>query len=201
MTGQQPRPEYAKQSIRGLLILALLFVVVVLLYVDVKHDRRAKHVQTTHYDHTLNHLPLQRTEPLAVTTLHPGYHAISSCNMAFIDGQNFNKTIDITNDTSINLGGWLINSVSGTNPTDAWIIMDGLSGEPSYQSKILLRSRADDVQQAFGNNLNYAYAGFISQIDSTQMAAGKYHLYIVFLDGNKLYTCDNGRKIAINAKN
>lgn len=192
--------KYIKQSKRGLVVLAMLAIVTSLCYVYIKEHAKTLDVEATHFSKSQIKINLSQPKLLTVGTTQRDFHGVQTCNIAFINGENFNHTIDIVSGTPAGLGGWLVDTVTKTSAKNAWIILANPSAGHSYQSRINLRSRAEDVEEAFGGDLGFAYSGFIAELDTKNVIAGKYHVYIIYDSTGTFYTCDNGRYLNILAR-
>lgn len=193
----QVRSDWANQNRRGLLVFLGITLLVAISYGVVKGSGKNNPITTTNYSNLLTQPKLQAVRPLTITQEYPNQQPVQSCNLAFINGENFSNKISIKKGTTINVGGWLIDRTTNSVPTKIWLIVAQDNSPAAYQSKVTMHTRTADVQQAFGGHVGYAYAGFISGFSSEKMNTGNYHLYMAFLKANKLYTCDNGRHISV----
>lgn len=123
--------------------------------------------------------------------------AVDGCNIEAINGENYDKLVHVHRGTPIGIGGWLIDQADRTNADHAVIELNNGTEYISLQVPITNRSRRQDVQDYFHGRKGYAFAGFISNIDTSTMKTGTYHIDIVYPSHHSYLRCDNGRQLNI----
>lgn len=128
------------------------------------------------------------------------FHRVQSCGLSFINGTWFHRIYTVQQGQTIGLGGILFDSAGKDVPADAWVIFAPENDGKAYQVPARFRLKRPIIQGMLGGDKAYAYAGFITDIDSRDLPAGSYHLYIVFKGDQVFYTCDSGRRISVVAQ-
>ncbi|HEY8586936.1 MAG TPA: hypothetical protein VIL60_09460 [Rhodanobacter sp.] len=185
---------------QGLVVSLALAVVVVFFYCSlrVQEPHGAKSMTSPRIIPPTSSLPIQSPTILVIAKDQKDFHGIDGCNISAISGQHYNKDVTQRSGSVVGLGGWLVDKLGETVPDKAWIVLAGVGSIPSYQIPIMFHEKRPDVQEALGGGSDFAYAGFIVNINTTGLSTGEYHMYIVFDHDGTYYTCDNGRRLLVS---
>ncbi len=138
--------------------------------------------------------PLRETQTLFNTST---FLSAGSCNVEHINGTHFDKSAEIAPDQNIAIDGWLVDGNKKNVATMSWIELLSTDSIHDYATPIRFRVRRADVQDYLGGRTAYAMAGFMSTIETNNLADGDYHMLVVYKSGNSFYRCDVGRHVLI----
>ncbi|RDS83414.1 hypothetical protein [Dyella psychrodurans] len=145
--------------------------------------------------------PLNQVAPvkLSAAEAQKSFQSVTSCNIEAINGQNYDRDISLPHDTTVGLGGWLINQTDGTNAKNSWIELIDTSTHDAYKVPLTFRAERQDVQEAFEGREGFADAGFLSLIGTSNLPGGRYHVLVAYDDDRgQEFMCDAGRILNLN---
>lgn len=145
----------------------------------------------------LTQTSLNKVLPVELSTIDTPkqFHGVSSCNIATINGQNYEAEVSLPAGETVGLGGWLVDQPDQTNAKNAWIVLIDTTTSNAYKVPILFRTRREDVQDYFQGAKGFAYAGFLSAIDTSNLPKARYHLLVTYNVAGQTFTCDDGRHL------
>lgn len=199
MTSKPVRLSRRRHSTVGLIVLGVTAVLLAIGYALLRNDSAAMaQAGVPRMAPPILELPVQAPEKQPAGARQRAFHGVSSCVLASINGRHYDAPASVERGTPVGLGGWLIDKVDGTVPQQAWIVLAKSEGDSLvFESPIEFHEKRPDVTEYFGNMHNYDNSGFIGEISTRELPAGKYHLYIVFDARGTFYTCDNGRYLTV----
>lgn len=125
---------------------------------------------------------------------------VRSCNIEHINGENFDVDKTVSADTRVALDGWVADAVNRSSPSDLWIELTAGSPGTDFVAPVHFRFQRPDVRDALGGERHYTLLGYMLNLDTTPMPAGRYHLLVIFRHGTTYYRCDNGRYLNVTAE-
>jgi hypothetical protein len=121
----------------------------------------------------------------------------ASCNIEHINGTNFNTRAALNRLDGIAIDGWVADLRKRSAAKTSWIELISADNQHDYLVPIQFRIRRADVQEVLHGRASYGMAGFMSEIDTSNLPKGDYHMLVVYKSGGSYHRCDNGRHILL----
>lgn len=118
--------------------------------------------------------------------------AATSCNLESVDGQAFSGAdVTLSMPNAGKATGWLRADAADATPTSPVLRFESEDKAHVWEVPVQPAIARDDLTPAGGT------PGFEVAFDAGALASGRYHVYLAYRAGDKLYACDNGRHVAI----
>lgn len=134
-------------------------------------------------------------QPLSDASRAAPFHGVASCNIGYIDGNNFGPGDAAVFAGTVGLGGWVIDEVNRSVPSFANLVFFNDQVGEGFSVRVTNWLTRPDVQDSHGGEAVYRKPGFVEEADLARLPIGRYHVYMTFTSGGSTYTCDNGRFI------
>ena len=122
------------------------------------------------------------------------------CNVEGIDGTLFDaKALTIQRHGVHEISGWVVDADSRTIPQDLRLVVAGLgntAGVWTNQAPTWIERKGVAENRGYGPELNNS--GFSFKVDTSKLAAGTYHVYVMSLATKRLLVCDPGRQLTLS---
>ena len=125
------------------------------------------------------------------------FDSAASCNIEHINGTNFGARAILNRLNGIAIDGWVADLRKRNAAKTSWIELISADNQHDYLVPIQFRIRRADVQEVLHGRASYGMAGFMSEIDTSNLPKGDYHMLVVYKSGGSYYRCDNGRHILL----
>ncbi|NDU91011.1 MAG: hypothetical protein G3I10_00045 [Ferrovum sp.] len=117
------------------------------------------------------------------------------CNIETADGAGYNTTLTRSRGATIELRGWVIDTMQHDVPVKAVLRLENQDQQAAWMVPLQPRLVRTDVAQANGGLAAYTPSGFEISVATSVLPAGHYHLYIEYAAAGRSYACDNGRML------
>lgn len=139
-------------------------------------------------------------EVSAVSPYTPGKNvvALTSCNLERVDGVTFTAdSIERPVGQAHRFAGWI--AAPRLDKPTYQLRFDDKQADRYFEAPIHLSIARLDVQAIPGNEAFPPDSGFKFDLPAGGLASGRYHVYLVAVAGNTVYSCDNGRQVTFGA--
>ncbi|MGN6150677.1 MAG: hypothetical protein ACTHOH_01555 [Lysobacteraceae bacterium] len=118
--------------------------------------------------------------------------AAKSCNLESADGQAFSGAdLTLSMPNTGKATGWLRADDATLAPESPMLRFESEDRAHVWEVPVQLTVARDDLSPAGGT------PGFDAAFDAGALASGRYHVYLAYRAGDKLYACDNGRHVSV----
>ncbi len=123
----------------------------------------------------------------------------SDCNVEGVDGALFTaQGLTINGKGTHDISGWVVDAKNRTVPQNLKLIIAGVgttSGSWSNLAPTWIDRKGVAETRGYGPELNNS--GFSFKVDTSVLAAGAYHVYVMSSGKTGLLVCDPGRQLTI----
>ena len=121
------------------------------------------------------------------------------CNLERIDLATIGtKPVPVSKAAGVTFTGWIVDPDTKTVPAKAHLRFVDTSGSARvWMAPIAARRPRADVRALLGGDAAYAASGYVADLDLATLPDGAYRVYVVFVRGDALVACDNGRAITL----
>jgi hypothetical protein len=118
--------------------------------------------------------------------------AAKNCNLESADGQAFSGAdLTLSMPDTGKATGWLRADDATVTPESPVLRFESEDRTHVWEVPVQLTVARDDLSPAGGT------PGFDAAFDAGVLASGRYHVYLAYRAGDKLYACDNGRHVSV----
>lgn len=135
-----------------------------------------------------------KTATVSAYTPEQGSTPITSCNIETFDTTGFGvQSINATSGQVHSISGWIAFTLGGT--PKYWLRLDNKQSNQYFEAPVNLSIQRPDVVAMAGNAALPLNSGFKVDMPVNALPAGEYHVYLAAIDGQAVYSCDNGRQV------
>lgn len=121
---------------------------------------------------------------------------LMSCNLERVDGVTFGAdTVERPMDQAHSFSGWI--GAPRLDKPAYQLRFDDKQTNRYLQAPVSPSIARPDVTAIAGNEALSPNSGFKLDLAASVLAAGQYHVYLVAVAGDTVYSCDNGRQVTI----